>query len=152
MKFVLFSILLMLISPRLGSSQSQHVAATEEISRTFADDYQKDAMLTEDIGFGIKVGDDFWHVIAKAKTTVNNATVTLFAGEPPEASFYFKTDFETLVKINNGELNALTGSAKAFDTDFAPFDADCHGGFSARCNVSAETSENHISFLDKGNT
>lgn len=129
MKYVAFIVLLVLICSSLGLSQSDQSVKIEQILKTYTNDYQKDVMLTEDIRFGIKVGDDFWHVIATAKTKTNDATVELFAGKPKEASFYFKTDFETLEKIYNGELNALTGSAKAFETDFAPFDADVMEGF-----------------------
>ncbi len=79
--------------------------------------------------FGIKVGDDFWHVDAKAKSTNAAAEVTLIFGKPTTPTFYFYTDLETLKKIEKGELNALTASAKAFETDFAPFDVDVMDGY-----------------------
>jgi mannose-6-phosphate isomerase-like protein (cupin superfamily) len=129
MKSVALFIVFILMYPSPGFSQSDQVGKTEQMLKTFTEDYQKDGTLTEDISFGIKVGDDFWHVTAKAKTDTSDAKVELFKGAPAEPSFYFKTDFETLVKIYNGELNALTGSAKAFETDFAPFDADVMEGF-----------------------
>lgn len=133
MKSIVFIVAFILICPGPGLSQpaqvGKQVAKTEQMLKTFTEDYEKDGTLTEDISFGIKVGDDFWHVIAKAKTETNDAKVELFEGAPAEPAFYFKTDFETLTKIYNGELNALTGSAKAFETDFAPFDADVMEGF-----------------------
>lgn len=120
---------LMVISFGANSLTAQLNDQVSSILNSFAKDYEKDVMLKEDVTFGIKVDDVFWHVIAKAKTDDADAKVSLVAGEPEEPTFYFYTDFETLQKVNNGEMNALTGAAKAFSSDFAPFDADIMEGF-----------------------
>ncbi len=95
----------------------------------YAEDYKKDVTFTKDVTFAVKVGDTFWHVIAKAETSDSEANVTVHDGKPESPTFYFNTDLETLNKIEKGEINALTGAAKAFETDFAPFDADVMDGF-----------------------
>ncbi len=95
----------------------------------FAEDYQNDVTFTKDVTFAVKVDDTYWHVKAKAKTDESPAKVTVYDGKPEQPSFYFYTDLETLNKIERGEMNAVTGAAKAFSSDFAPFDADVMEGF-----------------------
>ena len=95
----------------------------------YAKDYETDVTFNKDVTFAVKVDDTFWHVIAKAKTDDSPAKVSVHKGKPEEPIFYFLTDIETLNKIDKGEMNPLTGAAKAFSTDFAPFDADVMEGF-----------------------
>ena len=96
----------------------------------YAQDYQNDVTFVKDVTFAVKVDDTFWHVKALAKTEESPAQVTVHDGKPEKPSFYFKTDLVTLNKIESGEMNAVTGAAKAFSSDFAPFDADVMEGFS----------------------
>ena len=111
-----------------GSLFSQNQDASTILSR-YAKEFQTDITLTKDVSFAIKVDDQYWHVDAKAKTDSTGAKVSLNEGKPKIPTFYFHTDISTLNKINNGELNALTASAKAFESDFAPFDVDTMEGF-----------------------
>jgi len=102
---------------------------TQSIIESYAKDYEKDVMLTKDVIFGVKVDDTFWSVDAKAKTNTSEAVVTVRKGKPEQPTFYFVSDTQTLLKIEKKELNALTGAAKAFSSDFAPFDVDTMEGF-----------------------
>jgi len=119
----------LLLLSTTGSSLPENDPEITKILSGYAADYENDGMLSYDVTFGVKVDDNFWHVIAKAKTDSTNASVLLREGMPPVPTFYFFTDQETLHKIDRGELNALTGAAKAFSTDSAPFDADVMEGF-----------------------
>ena len=110
----------------LGFSQQRDA---KSIIKDYAKDFQKDVTLVKDVTFAVKVDDTFWHVKAKAKTVTSAAKVTVHDGKPEKPSFYFFTDLKTLNKIDKGEMNAFTASAKAFETDFAPFDADVMEGF-----------------------
>ena len=115
------------------SMQSFNAFSQNENAKTilerYASDYQNDLTLTKDIIFAVKVDDKFWHIKAKAKTETSEANVSVHEGKPVEPTFYFFTDLETLNKIYKGEINALTASAKAFESDFAPFDVDVMEGF-----------------------
>ncbi|MEM1338930.1 MAG: cupin domain-containing protein [Bacteroidota bacterium] len=108
------------------SSQNTTV---QHILTQYVEDYQKDVALTKDVVFGIQVDTVFWHVSAKARTVDAPASVALIKGRPNTPTYYFKTNLETLTKINKGEINALTASAKNFSTDAAPFDVDTMEGF-----------------------
>ena len=101
----------------------------ETILHAYANDYAQDPMLNQAVSFGVKVGELFWHIQAKPKTDTSMPVVNVLEGKPKQPTFYFKTDFETLQKIDQGKLNALTGAAKAFQSDFAPFDVDIMEGF-----------------------
>lgn len=100
-----------------------------KIIKGYSEDYEKDPSLTRDVTFGVAVEDEFWQITARAKTEVDSAKVTLSKGKPEAPVFFFKTDFNTLKKIEQGELNALTASAKEFSSDEAPFDVDFMEGF-----------------------
>ncbi len=101
----------------------------KSIIEGYAKDYQNDVTFVKDVTFAVKVGDAYWHVKAKAKTEESLAKVTVHDGKPEQPSFYFDTNLETLNKVDRGEMSALTGAAKAFSTDYAPFDADVMEGF-----------------------
>lgn len=111
----------------LGLSQQKDART---IIEGYAKDYETDVTFVKDVTFAVKVDDTYWHVKAKAKTESSPAKVTVHDGKPELPSFYFYTDIETLNKVDRGEMNALTGAAKAFSTDYAPFDADVMEGFS----------------------
>jgi len=95
----------------------------------YANDYQNDVTLVKDVTFAVKVDDTFWHIKAKAKTETSPAKVTVHDGIPEQPCFYFYTNSETLNKVDRGEMTAITGAAKAFSKDYAPFDADVMEGF-----------------------
>lgn len=99
------------------------------ILQGYAEDYEKDLSLKENVTFGVKVDELFYHIQAIARTVEKPSKVTVHKGEPKEPTFYFYTDIQTLNKIDRGELNALTGSAKAFSNESAPFDADVMEGY-----------------------
>ncbi len=120
-------ILLALVSKTVMLSSQNKTA--QYILTQYADDYQKDVALTKDVVFGIQVDTAFWHVQAKAKTGNTTASVKLIKGKPKSPTYYFKTDLETLNRIDKGEMNALTASAKAFSTDATPFDVETMRGF-----------------------
>ena len=145
----LFCVILLsfLLKSLLVFSQQKEVRT---ILEGFAKDYETDVTFQKDITFAVKVDDAFWHIIAKAKTEGSPAKVTVNEGKPEVPTFYFFTDFETLNKIDNGEMNALTGAAKAFSSDFAPFDADVMEGFVPDENFLNELLSVYFHFWTKG--
>ncbi|MBI1234062.1 MAG: hypothetical protein GC208_06125 [Alphaproteobacteria bacterium] len=89
----------------------------------FVADYASDPSVTAEQSFGIRVGED-WYTV-----TASPGRASLREGQPGEPTFYFVTDAETLARVEADEINALTGMAKAFSSDFAPMDADVMEGF-----------------------
>lgn len=132
------------------SAQNAQIERVTQILESYAEDYTSDVMLKKDVHFGVKVGDDFWSVHAVAKKESSEAKVTVTQGTPKTPTFYFVTDFETLKKIDAGELNALTGSAKAFSSDFAPFDMDVMSGFTPDQNFISTALNVLFHFWTKG--
>jgi len=128
-KTVLLRIVFLCIILQTSISLSQQ-KDVKTILEGYAKDYETDVTFNKDVTFAVKVDDEFWHIIAKSKTNESPAKVTVKDGKPEVPTFYFFTDFETLNKIEKGEMNPLTGAVKAFSTDFAPFDADVMEGFS----------------------
>jgi len=137
--------------PALGiyaqNAQQNDVAA---ILKRYAKDYESDVTFKKDVTFAVKVGVDFWQVIAKAKTAEHSASVQVIAGKPTEPTFYFVTDFETLNKIDKGGMNALTASAKAFESDFAPFDVDVMQGYQPGEHFLSDLLSVYFHFWTKG--
>ena len=105
--------------------------STESILQSFVDSYKTDAM-AHTITFGIKIGEEWWHVQSQRKQEgylvgkkkqytfhdFGPHEVTLYAGKPATPTWYF--DFanrETLNNINNKVWTASTASAKSFGSD-----------------------------------
>ena len=110
-------------------AQDEKMDDVSTILNRYATDYETDVTFTNDVLFGVKVDDQFWHIDAQAQTDSTSAIVQVLEGKPQIPTFYFYTDIKTLNKIDQGKLNALTGAAKAFSNEFAPFDADVMEGY-----------------------
>lgn len=105
-----------------GAALSQDRPA-QDILLDYARDYESDPYLDGPQTFGVRVGED-WYTIA-----AEPGDVRVTSGAPSEPVYFFVTDIETLNRIDRGEINALTGMAKARSTDFAPMDVDMMEGF-----------------------
>jgi quercetin dioxygenase-like cupin family protein len=99
------------------------------ILEAYASDYVNDVMLEKDVTFGVKVDENFWTVVAKAKTDELQASVIVQEGKPTNPTFYFKTRIGTLDSISQGKMNPLTAAAAAFSFEKVPLDADVMEGF-----------------------
>lgn len=127
--FITLLLLIITITSSVLKAENGKDPDVMDILKRYAVDYEKDPTFTKDLIFGVKVDEKFWHIKASAKTDSTVARVDVHEGEPPSPSFYFFTDTETLLKIDKEQLNALTGAAKAFSTDNAPFDVGVMEGF-----------------------
>lgn len=91
---------------------------TEQALRRFADDYEKDASAIAPLTFGIEVdGERF---LVRAISVDGSTAVHLSEGFGNEPTFFFKTDRETLAKIDAGALHGLTAMAQTRAGDPAP--------------------------------
>ncbi|TNE58937.1 MAG: cupin domain-containing protein [Alphaproteobacteria bacterium] len=112
-----------------GTAAAANNAEVTAILQTYADDYVTDVELL-DATFGIKVANEMWHVTARKADGDTPASVTLSEGPAPEPTFFYSVDtVESLTKIHKGEMNALTGAARAFSSDYAPVDVDVMEGY-----------------------
>ncbi|WP_224488753.1 cupin domain-containing protein [Robertkochia flava] len=117
---------------------------TESILSDFVESYKTDPM-AHSVYFGIKVGDEWWHVrsertqeaykVGKNKQyTFHNYgphQVTLHQGKPETPTWYF--DFagkEVLDNLYSGKWTAATASAKSFGTDQVGLNIRSMDGFS----------------------
>lgn len=148
--FVLFFLLQIVSITSLSAKGIDSQIEVKGILEKYARDYEQDVTFTKDVTFGVKVGESFWSVIAKAKKDNAPATVTVLEAKPPVPTYYFFTDFETLRKIDKGEINALTASAKAFETDFAPFDVDVMEGYQPDKNFMTDLLSVYFHFWTRG--
>lgn len=148
--FVLFCLLLIVSITNLSAKDIDSQIEVKGILEKYARDYEQDVTFTKDVTFGVKVGESFWSVIAKAKRDNVPATVAVLEGMPTVPTYYFFTDLETLRKIDKGEINALTASAKAFETDFAPFDVDVMEGYQPDNNFMTDLLSVYFHFWTRG--
>ncbi len=94
----------------------------------FAADYEKDPAALAPLAFGIEVDGTFWtvktaHINERMKATLSRAPL----GTP---GFYFKTDRETLARMDTGTLHGLTALGQTRATDPAPMTLEFTDGFS----------------------
>ena len=148
--YVLFLLALMVKSIGLQAAASDNGTDVKAILERYAKDYETDVTFTKDVTFGVKVGETFWTVVAKVKKEDAPASVKIIEGKPADPTYYFFTDAETLKKIDEGTINALTASAKAFETDFAPFDVDVMEGYQPNENFMADLLSVYFHFWTRG--
>lgn len=126
------AVLVLVLMPWLrATSQATPVPidSVEAILRRYVADYAIDPSLREDITFGVYVGPEHWHVMARARRDSQPADVRLIRGEPPQPTFYFTLDYPTLVRIDRGEINALTAMVRGLSSDRAPMSTGSPRGF-----------------------
>lgn len=117
------------LSPTVITIHAQE--STEEILQHFVESYKTDHM-AQTILFGIRVGEDWWHVSSKRKQsayavgkkkqyTFHNFgphDVTLHSGQPDSPTWYFHfASRDVLDNIYTKKWTASTASAKSFGSD-----------------------------------
>lgn len=112
-----------LMAPGGGAAGQLNVSSMLE---TFVADYRADpSARREAVTFGVEVKDQgAWHV-----TSDGDGVVELRPGPPPNPTFIYVTDRDTLERIFRGELAALTAMGRAHWTDPAPMDLRLMEGF-----------------------
>lgn len=105
--------------------------STQETLQSFVDSYKSDNM-AHTVLFGIKVGEDWWHVNSKRKQSSYSAgkkqqfifhdfgphEVTLHKGQPSSPTWVFHfANKEVLNNIYTKKWTASTASAKSFGSD-----------------------------------
>lgn len=140
----------MFLMTYLKAQSNKDARSNQAILESFANDYLHDAHFTRDWNFGIKVDDEKWSVVAKVKTDQTPAQIKVIKGFPEEPSFYFTSTRWALEDIAAGKMNALTGSVKAFSTDYAPFDLEVMEGYQPNENFVADVLPLLFHFWTKG--
>ncbi|MGX1927780.1 cupin domain-containing protein [Flagellimonas sp. 2504JD4-2] len=120
--------LCMVISVSTIQAQTE---STKKMLQSFVDSYQTDHM-AHTVTFGVKVGEDWWHVRSQRKQegyavgkkkqyTFHNFGphgVSLHQGKPGEPTWYFHfANKEVLNNIHSKKWTASTASAKSFGSD-----------------------------------
>ncbi len=142
-------ILLFLIVPTWGMLGQSN--ATETILQSFTDSYKTDPMAVT-ATFGIKVGEQWWHVTStrvqegyavgkSGQYTFHNYgphEVELHQGPLPGAGWYFEfADEETLQKIYDQSLTTATAAAKSRGSDIVPVNIRGTAGYQDRISDDA---------------
>ena len=139
------ALLFFFIAASLLQAQEGDAAAesTEAILQEFVESYKSDPMAMDAV-FGIKVGDQWWHVEVQRKERpyrvgknkqytfhdLGPHEVTLSKGQPLEPTWYFRFDDRgVLEKFYNKSLMAGTASAKSTGADIVTFDIEDMEGF-----------------------
>ena len=130
--------------PTLSAQQVDPVQPqTAEILQEYVASYRNDPMAMN-ITFGIRVGNEWWHVQARRKESpylvgkkqqytfheMGPHEVYLYEGPPSEPTWFFRFDNrEVLNKIYRKSLNTGTASAKSTGADIVTFDIEDMDGF-----------------------
>jgi len=124
--------LLIIIS---GFSHAKEVIQELDVQRllnAFIEDYiENDTLPETPIAFGLQITsprDEKWTISIDSTAAEK---VTLTEGFPEDPTFFFVTDYPTLKKIHDVEINALTAAGRARMTDKTPLDFGFMPGFQA---------------------
>ena len=103
----------------------------------FATDYENDPSAIAPISFGVEVdGESFLIDVTKINGDLVANVLEGFHGEP---TFLFKTDKETLAKIDMGAIHGLTAMAQTRANDPAPMMLEFMDGFAPQDQAAFQT-------------
>lgn len=96
---------------------------TEQIIKSYVEDFRSDRFAAEPMLFGITVPDEGeWHVDVKGEKAGEKWVVELLEGPPPTPTFVYRVEGKTLRATDQGRLNPITAQGKAFSDDYAPME------------------------------
>lgn len=117
----------------LASQSSAQARSAEDILRSYVTDFRSDPAAAEPMTFGIRItgegGGDWQVAVAGEKEEDERYRVEMRTGLPQEPSVLYALDLPTLLKIDGGEINALTAMGKARASDKTPMDIEFMDGF-----------------------
>ena len=105
---------------------SPHWTSLDALER-FAASYEKDISAIEPLSFGVEVNGDRY--LVNIRDSNGALAVDVSEGFGSEQTFFFKTDAETLAKIDMGVLHGLTAMAQTRANDPAPMTLEFMEGF-----------------------
>ena len=95
----------------LAQSKPTALRTSEEILRSFVEDFRSVPAASEPMAFGIKVsgeGGGDWHILVAGKKGADGSfQVDLGRGIPPSPAAFYTLDLDTLRKIDGDEINAI---------------------------------------------
>ncbi|MEM7104926.1 MAG: cupin domain-containing protein [Bacteroidota bacterium] len=110
-----------------ASPSNQDVSS---IIQSYVNDYTLDRFASDPMTFGIDVPDHGqWTVEVTGKETETGWEVNLLEGLPEQPTFVYNIEYETLLAINDGKINALTAQGKAFAGDYTPMSVNHMEGY-----------------------
>jgi mannose-6-phosphate isomerase-like protein (cupin superfamily) len=117
----------------LTSAESAQVRSAGEILRSYVEDFRSDPAAAEPMTFGVRIegkGGGVWLVtVAGRKEATGGYHVELREGLPSTPSVLYTLDLNTLRKIDDGDMNALTAMGRARASAPAPMDVEFMEGF-----------------------
>ena len=138
------SLLCFVCSPTLSAQETnEQEPSPQQILEEYVNAYKKDPMAM-DATFGIRIGDQWWHVISTRKEApylvgkkkqytfheIGPHEVSLYEGPPKQPTWYFRfDDRHVLNKIYQKALNTGTASANSTGEDIVNFDIEDMEGF-----------------------
>lgn len=148
--FVKFFCLLFLTSCYAQSSSVSSLGA-EEMIRSYVSDFQSDRYASEPMTFGVEIPDHgSWTVQVSGQKTDQGWEVDLQESLPQNPTFVYRIEYETLVGIYDGQLNALTAQGKAFSGDYTPMSVWEMEGFETNADVDSQINAFSFHFWTKG--
>lgn len=128
LRFLLQSTVLLFMSACAHSQSPIEKAWTpKQALERFAEDYEKDPSALAPLSFGVEIGNAKYSVHVTESDDGLVAKVT--DGFDSDPTFYFKTDQQTLAKIDAGALHGLTAMAQTRAGDPAPMTLEVMEGF-----------------------
>lgn len=105
-------------------------SSAAEIVEAYAADFRQDRFAADAVHFGVEVpGQGQWTIHVTGKQTDAGWEVQLSDGLPTAPTFIYHIEYETLLGIYEGKLNALTAQGKSFSGDYTPMRVDEMEGF-----------------------
>lgn len=109
---------------------TEDTPTVQDMIISYVEDYRNDRFAAEAMLFGVEVPDHGqWTVEVTGQKLNDTWEVEVRKGLPKTPTFIYNIEYETLVGIYDGQLNALTAQGKAFSGDYTPMSIDKMEGY-----------------------
>ncbi len=145
-------VVMLLFFAAIGTAQTENSSTSAAgIVKSYVEDYRQDRYASEPMLFGIEVpGQGQWTVEVTGNKLEGGWEVLLSDGLPDQSTFYYSIEFETLLAVNEGKLNALTAQGKAFVGDYTPMSVQLMEGYSPSMEDYAKINPFSFHFWTRG--
>ena len=140
-------------SPSTGEADSGETTSITavDIIQSYVADYRNDQFAADAITFGIEVPDQGkWTVEVSGNKTDSGWEVELKDGLPETPTFIYNIEYETLLGIYEGKINALTAQGKAFAGDYTPMSVKQMEGYEPTMEEYGKINKFSFHFWTKG--
>ena len=134
-----------------GNIQLANSQTVETIIQSYVEDFRNDRFASEPMSFGIEIPEKGnWSIEVTGKKEGEQWEVIMKEGMPSSPTFIYVIEYEALLGIHEGKINALTAQGKAFAGDYTPMSIKQMEGYNPKMEEYAAINPFSFHFWTRG--